>query len=107
MNRSLPRYLDNPWPTLAQNYELARANMDLANASNVREGYDEILDRHTRAVDAILLTPAECAADIHLKIEVMDREEIDDNWWCLREAVALLAVDAREILPLRAGGEAR
>ncbi len=107
MNKhDLPAKLQGIWPTLAHAYTVARANMDLAYA-NQADDREALCDVHTEALDAILLTPAECMADVRLKIEIMDREEIDDSWWCGREALALLAIDARRLLPrTRKGAEA-
>jgi hypothetical protein len=104
MNKhDLPAKLSGIWPKLKHNYTVAAAAMHLAYA-NQDDDREDRCDAHTEALDAILLTPAECMADVRLKIEIMDREEIDDSWWCGREALALLAIDARRLLPtLREG----
>lgn len=82
-------------------YRLARAEMDVAYA---REQPDEVCERideqHTIALDRLMLTPAETIVDLRRKLEVFDDEEIDQDWWSLRQIVALIAVDARHLLPL-------
>ncbi|USI78723.1 hypothetical protein [Sphingopyxis sp. USTB-05] len=53
---------------------------------------------YSASVDAILFTPAETLADIRLKIDVMREAEIEDGWWCAKEAIALLAIDAERLI---------
>ena len=103
MNRELPMKLRGAWPTLAHNYAVTRAELALADALG-SEDAEAKHDAFTTALDAILLTPAECAADVRLKIEAMEQNNITDGWWCAEEAFALLAIDARGLLPtLREG----
>lgn len=99
MNRELPMKLRGAWPTLAHNYAVARAELAMADALG-SEDADAKHDAFTTALDAILLTPAECAADVRLKIEVMEQNNVTDGWWCAEEAMALLAIDARGLLPV-------
>ncbi|MGH6697589.1 hypothetical protein [Sphingopyxis sp.] len=103
MKRDLPAELRGVWPKLSHNYAIARAELALADALGSEDGETKN-DAYTAAIDAILLTPAECAADIRLKIEVMNDHNVTDGWWCAEEALAMLAIDARGLLPaLREG----
>ena len=106
MNRDLPMKLRGAWPTLAHNYAVARAELALADALGSEDG-EAKNDAFTTALDAILLTPAECAADVRLKIEVMDQNDVTDGWWCAEEAMAMLAIDARGLLPTLRDGVGR
>ena len=106
MNRDLPMKLRGAWPTLAHNYAVARAELALADALGCEAG-EAKNDAFTTALDAILLTPAECAADVRLKIEVMDQNSVTDGWWCAEEAMAMLAIDARGLLPTLRDGVGR
>lgn len=104
MKRDLPMKLRGAWPTLAHNNAVSRAELALADALGSEDG-EARNDAFTSALDAILLTPAECAADVRLKIEVMEQNNVTDGWWCAEEAMAMLAIDARGLLPaLREGG---
>jgi hypothetical protein len=103
MNRDLPLKLRGAWPTLAHNYAVTRAELAMADALG-SEDAEAKNDAFTTALDAILLTPAECAADVRLKIEVMAQNNVTDGWWCAEEALAMLAIDVRGLLPaLREG----
>lgn len=105
IKHSLPNKLRGAWPTLERNYRITLAN-NLKAA--IQDGDSATAnDAYTDAVDAILLTPAETLPDIRLKIEVMREHEVEDGWWCVKEALALLAIDAQRLIdPTREGGEA-
>ncbi|MCB5426324.1 hypothetical protein H0274_13735 [Altererythrobacter sp. CC-YST694] len=102
--RALPTYLKGSWSKLRADYTVAQAEMTLAYAqadcAEVSDQAETKHEIHTTAVNAILLTPAETAADIRFKIEVIAAEEIADGWWCAEEAMALLAIDAKRLLPV-------
>lgn len=99
MRRCIPTKMHGVWAEMARKYAVTRAELELADASGTDDSEGKN-DAYNDAVDAILLTPAQCAADIRLKIEVMDRHDVSDGWWCLAEAIAILAIDARDILPV-------
>jgi len=106
MNRhTLPTRMKGVWTKLERDYRAALA--DLQAASVVGCASDEQAEAYTNSIDAILLTSAETQADIRLKIEVMRDHEVEDGWWCAKEAIALLAIDAGRLLePTREGGAA-
>jgi hypothetical protein len=105
IKHSLPNKLRGAWKTLERNYRIALAeNLKAATQDGDSEATN---DAYTAAVDAILLTPAEALPDIRLKVEVMREHEVEDGWWCAKEALALLAIDAGRLIdPTREGGEA-
>lgn len=103
IKHDLPTKLRGAWPKMERDYRTAAAKMQTAAI----EGGDSesLYDAYTGAVDAILLTPAESLPDIRLKIEVMREHEVEDGWWCAKEAIALLAIDAARLIdPTREGG---
>lgn len=102
LTHSLPNKLRGAWPTMELNYRTTLAeNLKAALQGGDSEAAN---DAYTAAVDAILLTPAETLPDVRLKIEVMRDHEVEDNWWCAKEAVALLAIDAARLIdPKREG----
>lgn len=103
IKHDLPLKLHGAWPKLERDYRSALAeNLKAA----LHEGDSEAInDAYTTAVDAILLTPAETLPDIRLKIEVMREHEVEDGWWCAKEAIALLSIDAARLIdPTREGG---
>lgn len=96
----LPARHSGKWPGLIRNYEIARAKMELAYATtNDETAHTAASDAHSAALEAMLLMPAECLADIRTKIAVVNREKIDEDCWCCREIIALLAVDADRLMP--------
>lgn len=102
MNRhELPERLRGMWIRLERDYRAARAQLESAATYS-----DATHNAFTDAIDAILLAPAETAADIRLKIEVIRDHDIFDEWWCAEEAAAMLAIDAGRILPTRQIGGA-
>jgi hypothetical protein len=98
-NHTLPVSQRSAWSNLSLEYKRSRASMDLAYA-NEDEDRDERSAAHSKALDAVLLMPSETLADLRFKIEVMDREDVADGWWCAQEAMALVAIDARRLLPI-------
>lgn len=101
----LPDKLHGIWTKLERDYRTTAADMATASLHGLQS--EELCDTYTCAIDAVLLTPAEAAADIRLKIEVIRDHEVMDDWWCAKEAIALLAIDAARILPTeRKGGAA-
>lgn len=103
MKRDLPMKLRGVWPTLAHNYAVAGAELAMTGVMDGEDG-EAKNDAFTTALDAILLMPAECIADVRLKIEVMEQNNVADGWWCAEEAMALLAIDARGLLPTQRAG---
>ncbi|HWW56383.1 MAG TPA: hypothetical protein VN047_05790 [Sphingopyxis sp.] len=101
---SLPVRLRGIWKALADNYRRTTAEFMLAD-----EKCEETSDaKHTAmasALDAVYLTPAEHPADLRLKIEAMHANDISDGWWCAKEALAMLAIDAERLLPYSREGE--
>ena len=96
----LPARHSGKWPGLIRNYEIARAKMELAYATTSDEAaHTAAGDAHSDALEALLLMPAECFADIRRKIAVINREKIDEDYWCCREIIALLAGDADRLMP--------
>lgn len=63
------------------------------------ESEDVVCKRHSRAIDTLLLMPAGDLHELRAKIEVYDREQIEDLWHCSRDITALLASDAARLLP--------
>ncbi|AKM06128.1 hypothetical protein [Pelagerythrobacter marensis] len=89
------------WDDLIRRRTVARAQMDLAYASGEPESVtDQLNDKHAAALDACLLTPAGCLADVRAKLELIDDWDIADGWWCAQEAIAILALDAKRLLPV-------
>ena len=105
IKHDLPLKLRGAWPKMERDYRTAVAEMQTAA---IKGGESEALnDAYTAAVDAILLTPAETLPDIRLKIEVMREHEVEDGWWCAKEAIALLCIDAARLIDCtREGGAA-
>lgn len=105
IKHDLPNKLRGAWPKMENAYRMAASQMQVAA---IEGRHSEALnDTYTAAVDAILLTPAETLPDIRLKIEVMREHEVEDGWWCAKEAIALLAIDAARLIdPTREGGKA-
>lgn len=96
----LPARMTGKWPGLIRNYEIARAEMELLYlTTNDEAAHTAASDAHSAALEAMLLMPAECLADIRTKIVIINREKIDEDYWCCREILALLAVDADRLLP--------
>lgn len=101
----LPTKLRGAWTSMERNYRMSLAeNLKAA----LHDGDSEAVnDAYTAAVDAILLTPAGSLPDLRLKIEVMREHEVEDGWWCAKEAIALLAIDAARLIdPTREGRDA-
>jgi hypothetical protein len=105
IRHDLPTKLRGAWPKMERDYRTAVAGMQTVA---IQGGDSEALnDAYTAAVDAILLTPAETLPDVRLKIEVMREHEVEDGWWCAKEAIALLSIDAARLISAsREGGAA-
>ncbi len=105
MKHDLPTKLRGAWAKMERSYRVALSEIQTGHLNG--NATDALSDAYTASVDAILLTPAETLADIRLKIEVMREHEVEDGWWCAKEAIALLAIDAgRLIAPTREGDDA-
>lgn len=105
IKHNMPDKLRGAWPKMERAYRSAL--LELQAATLQRRPVDAPYDAYTASVDAILLTPAESPPDIRLKIEVMREQEIEDGWWCAKEAIALLAIDAARLIDsTREGGAA-
>ena len=105
LKHGLPIRLLGAWAKMERDYRFALAEMNLATFNGGAS--EQLHDTYTKAVDLILLTPAETLPDIRLKIDVMREQEIEDGWWCAKEAIALLAIDAARLIdPTREGGAA-
>lgn len=102
---SLPALMRGIWKTLAQNYRIAKAESEIADATNATDG-EAKHEAMVAAINAIYLTPAEHVSDLRLKIEVMNANDMADGWWCSQEAGALLAIDAGRLLPYAREGDA-
>lgn len=103
---SLPLRMRGIWTTLTQNYRVAKAASELADATSADDQeakHDAMVD----AINAIYLTPSAHPADLRLKIEVMNAHDMAEGpWWCAQEALAMLAIDAERLLPYSREGAA-